>query len=107
MLTHGGSRLRAGLRAFPDRTEPRAATTTTSFAIDSAALGLSVKKFTQWGDGCHLGHGRHAHSKSRSRVDPRSCVPHIVAGCARTTASLTTVPQPGPVGSRRSPFSIT
>jgi hypothetical protein len=32
---------------------------------------------------------------------------HILAGCARITASLTAVPQPAPVERRSSPFSIT
>src|SRR5215831_6701342 len=32
---------------------------------------------------------------------------HIFAACARSSSSLTSVPQPGPVGSTISPFSIT
>ena len=37
----------------------------------------------------------------------RSGCPHILAGCARITASLTAVPQPAPAGSTSSPFSTT
>src|SRR3954451_12516054 len=46
------------------------------------------------------------HAPHCDGLDPLGSI-HIFGGCARMTASLTAVPQPGPVGRRRSPFSIT
>src|SRR5439155_24928113 len=44
-----------------------------------------------------------------ARTTPRMLhvLPYIFAACARSSSSFTSVPQPGPVGSTISPFSIT
>src|SRR5258705_8909356 len=54
----------------------------------------------------HLGLQPASQAAGRAFAAPRRAH-HVLGGCARMMASLTAVPQPGPVGRTSSPFSIT